>query len=479
MACVGILGLSLSAQSYDIIPAPLHVEEAQILTYKLNVLSTKKSDDPQLTENGYKITLSQKGVRVFYGGNQGRIYARATLAQLRDELKRKPEGIPTGVIIDKPHYEWRGFMIDLSRHYMPLKNLKKIVDELAYYKFNKLHLHLTDDQGWRFEVPDYPRLKSHGNRRKETNGDGVPHGGIYSRAQLQSLVKYCAERGIDVIPEVDIPSHNQALVAAYPAFCCQGKKYEPRTRLSNGERVLVCPANKELAVFYKAVMKELALIFPYQHIHLGGDEAPTTQWDACPDCQAMRKERGQKNGKDQMRDFLADMATLVRDVERQPIFWYELNDELYREGETVMPWYANQTKKAIAAAKAKKLRLIITNSDFFYLDFPQLKEHRNYNWMPVLDLEKSYSFNEGDGEIRGVQCNLWTERIPSFEHAMYQFYPRALAIAELGWTPAKLRNWDKFQKRLEGHNKSYEKRRGLSSKRLPDNQPSIKKSLML
>jgi len=465
--------------SYDIIPAPRHKEEGQSLTYKLNVLSIKKSDNPQLSENEYKISITLKGVHIGYGGEQGRIYARATLAQLRDELKRKPEGIPTGIIIDKPHYEWRGFMIDLSRHYMSLKNLKKLVDELAYYKFNKLHLHLTDDQGWRFEVPGYPRLKTHGNRRKETNGDGVPHGGIYSRSQLQELVEYCAKHGIDVIPEVDVPSHNQALAAAYPSLFCQDKKYELRTSIPHGERILVCPAKKELKVFYQAVMKELALIFPYEHIHLGGDEAPTTQWDACPDCIAMRIERGQKDGSEQMRDFLADMAKLVRDVDRKPIFWYELNDELYREGETVMPWYANKTLEAIEAAKNKKLRLIITNSDFFYLDFPQLKEHRNYKWMPLLSLEKSYSFNEGDGAILGVQCNLWTERIPSFEHAMYQFYPRALAIAEVAWTPAKLRNWENFKKRVEGHNQSYEKRRGFTSKRLPDNQPSIKESLKL
>ena len=207
-----------AAEKYSIIPEPEKTELKRNATRTLKLLSDKTS--PALGKDAYRLAVTPQGVHLASGGREGRMYGLVTLQQLQDQRAAQPEGIPCGVITDKPRYPWRGMMVDPARHFIPIKDLKKFVDLMAYYKFNKLHVHLTDNQGWRLPVPGYPRLKSVASKREESFGDGIPHEGMYTRQELKDLVAYCAARGIEVIPEIDVPGHNQALAAAYPEFFC-------------------------------------------------------------------------------------------------------------------------------------------------------------------------------------------------------------------------------------------------------------------
>ncbi len=475
-----ILSLLLGslAAAYDIIPAPVHVEKTTSTTQTLKILSDEKNEDLKEGE-AYEIKITPEGVHLRWRDKTARHHALTSLQQLKEQLQREPEGIPTGRIYDFPQYEWRGFMLDVARHYMPVEDMKRLIDELARYKFNKFHIHLTDDNGWRFAVPKYPRMAEVASKRSETMGNGIPEGGYYTREELKDIVAYCAERGMEVIPEMDAPGHSQALAAAYPEFFCDadGTVVRPGEQGPAGRVFLTCPAKEELWKFYDAAVAELALIFPSDYLHVGGDEAPTTSWDACPDCAKHRKQRGQEHGAHQMRDFLADLAKVVARHGKKPLYWYELDEELYREGETVFAWYANRTEEAAAAAKKNKLQLIIGPSDYFYWDFPQIEGQRQYNWMPILTLERAYSFEPekvgGKDVVRGVQCNIWTERVPNLEHVMYQSFPRAMATAELGWTPAARRNWKNFESRVNNSKAGYQQRTGYTLERTRDNQPYL------
>lgn len=275
MACAA------ATDKYSVIPEPEKTELQHNSTRTLKLLSDQEA--PSLETDAYRLTVTPQGAHLASGGREGRIYGLATLRQLRDQLAEQPEGIPCGVITDKPRYPWRGLMVDPARHFIPAADLKKFVDMMAYYKFNKLQIHLTDDQGWRLPVPGYPKLKSISSKRKESMRNGIPHEGMYTKQELKELVAYCAARGIEVIPEIDVPGHNQALAAAYPEFFCFPN---PDTKVKTDEGVtlhLICPHKPEVWKFYAAVFKELKDIFPSGIVHLGGDEAPLEKtWAKCP-----------------------------------------------------------------------------------------------------------------------------------------------------------------------------------------------------
>ena len=298
---------SVAADKYSIIPEPERTELKTQITKTLKLLSDKA--EASLGKDAYRLSVTPQGAHLASGGREGRLYGQATLRQLQDQLAAQPEGIPCGVIKDKPRYPWRGLMVDPARHFIPLADLKKFADLMAYYKFNKLQLHLTDDQGWRLPVPGYPRLKSVASKRAESFGNGIPHEGMYTREELKELVAYCAERGIEVIPEIDMPGHNQALAAAYPEFFCFP---DHNTKVSTTGGVglyLVCPQKPEVWKFYAAVFKELKDIFPSKIVHLGGDEAPTELWEKCPLCRQARAKSGMRDEQEQMRDFFARMTS--------------------------------------------------------------------------------------------------------------------------------------------------------------------------
>lgn len=460
---------------YNVIPLPNHIEYTQGTTSRLDIVAQRQSS--ALPPSGYSLTLTPEGVSIVYGDKAGLDYALVTVEQLKDQLKAQPVGIPSGAITDSPAYPWRGMMADVARHYMPLADLKRFVDVMHFYKFNKLHLHLTDNQGWRLPVPGYPKLETIASKRAETEGNGQPHGGIYTAQELRELVAYCAERNIEVIPEIDVPGHNEALAAAYPEFFCEPlPELQVRTTKGNS-KVLVCPAKKETYQFYNAVFDALQNIFPSSFVHLGGDEAPTDRWEACPLCRRERAASG-TDTRGEMAAFFATLTDMLAKRGKTPQFWFENDPALYRKGQTVYIWRSGVTPATIDKTRRAGLRIILTPSDYCYLDFPQLPEHDNRGWMPVTTLKKSYQFRPDFGRspeevnhVAGVHCTLWAESLPTLVHTLYRAYPRAMAIAEAGWTLPQRRSWEDFQRRLQAHRTSYPARFKYTLLRTPGNEP--------
>lgn len=480
LAALLLPALPPAAAQYDVIPAPNGVRLAGGSTKRLDVVGKQAS--PSLPASGYALKLAPEGVSIRYRDQAGLDYALVTLEQLKDQLKAHPEGIPAGVIEDFPVYAWRGMMADVARHYMPLADLKRFVDVMHFYKFNKLHLHLTDDQGWRLPVPGYPKLKTISSTRKETEGDGKPHGGFYTAKELKELVAYCAARHIEVIPEIDVPGHNQALAAAYPElFCDPLPKIDVRTT-GGVSKELVCPSRKETLQFYNAVFDALREIFPSPFVHLGGDEAPTNRWKACPLCKKTRARQQLANTHEQMGAFFATMTKMLSKRGKTPQFWFENNASIYQKGQTVYSWRMGLTPSTIDKTREAGLKLILTPGEYCYLDYPQLPGHSNRGWMPRTTLEQSYRFQPTYGRpadevrhIAGVHCTLWAECLPSLEHTLYRAYPRAMAIAEAGWTQPERRSWEDFQKRLQAHRTSYPTRFRYTLERTADNEPHFVK----
>ena len=465
-----------AADKYSIIPEPARTELKQNATKTLKLLSDKAA--PSLGRDAYQLTVTPQGVHLSSGGKEGRIYGLVTLQQLQDQLAAHPEGIPCGVIKDKPRYPWRGLMVDPARHFIPMKDLKKFVDMMAYYKFNKLQLHLTDNQGWRLPVPGYPKLKSISSKRAESFGDGQPHEGMYTRQELKDLVAYCAERGIQVFPEIDVPGHNQALHAAYPEFFCFPQKDMKVRTIAGNTKELVCPQKPEVWKFYAAVFKELKDIFPSGIVHLGGDEAPTELWKKCPLCREARAKAGLKDEQEQMKAFFAKMTSLLTKNGQTPQFWYEGNAGIYHPGETVYAWRADQARKSVEKTKQAGLKLVMASNEYCYLDFPQFQGQYNWGWMKTTTLEKSYELDPAFGKtgreadhIQGVHGAIWGEHLPSLKHILYRTYPRAMALAEAGWSPMEARSWENFQQKVKDHGAFVLKRFNYDLERTKENEP--------
>ena len=235
----------VESRLYHIVPEPVEVSTSSGVCKSPKIL--KQAANKALGPEGYKITIKPQGVEIQAGDRAGLFYAKNTLEQLQAQYK--DGGIPCGVIEDKPRFGWRSMMMDTARHFVPVEDVKKFIDVMSFYKFNKLHFHLTDDQGWRLPVPGYPKLESVASRRKETFGNKTPHGGMYTKEQLKDLVKYAAARNIEIIPEIDVPGHNQALCTAYPGFLCfPNPKLEVRTN-AGISYTLVCPGNPDVWKF--------------------------------------------------------------------------------------------------------------------------------------------------------------------------------------------------------------------------------------
>ena len=474
---------SVAADKYSIIPEPGRTELKPQATRTLKLLSDKA--EASLGKDAYRLAVTPGGVHLASGGREGRLYGQATLRQLQDQLAAQPEGIPCGVIKDKPRYPWRGLMVDPARHFIPLADLKKFADLMAYYKFNKLQLHLTDDQGWRLPVPGYPRLKSVASKRAESFGNRTPHEGMYTREELKELVAYCAERGIEVIPEIDLPGHNQALAAAYPEFFCFP---DPGTKVRTTGGVslhLVCPHKPEIWKFYSAVFDALKDIFPSKIVHLGGAEAPLEKtWEKCPLSVKYRQKKGMKDVHEELKEFEGKMASMLAARGKRPQLWYEkpwAEAGIYRKGDTVFTWRMGLTPSTITETKKQGLPLIIAAGEHCYLDYPQIPGQDNRGWMPTTTLEQSYKLDPAYGRpenetdhIIGVQATMWAEQLPTLNHLLYRTYPRAMAIAEAGWTPMNVRSWDNFRRKVADHRAFVLKRFNYDLERTKENEPPFK-----
>jgi hexosaminidase len=376
--------------------------------------------------------------------------------------------VPAVEISDEPAFPYRGLHLDVSRHFFPISFIKKYIDLLALHKMNVFHWHLTDDQGWRLEIKKYPGLQEIASQRKETllgHGlkkpfvyDGKPYGGYYTQEEVKEVVKYAEERFVTVIPEIEMPGHAQAVLAAYPHLGCTGGPYETVTRWGVFPEVF-CAGKEETFQFLEDVLLEVIELFPSQYIHIGGDECPKTRWEDCEFCQARIQAEGLKNEQELQSYFVHRMEEFLNQHGRNIIGWDEIMEGGLASGATVMSWQGE--KGGIEAAKMGH-DVIMTPVSHLYFDYYQTDpEGEPLAIGHFLPLEKVYSYHpvpdtltrEEAKFIIGAQGNLWSEYIKTPEHAEYMAFPRAIALAELVWTPVESKNYEDFLARLKNHYK--------------------------
>ncbi|HRX84052.1 MAG TPA: beta-N-acetylhexosaminidase [Phycisphaerae bacterium] len=424
------------------------------------VLTTEHAD-PKLGEEGYALTIDGNGVRMTAPAAHGLFYAVQTIRQLADGAAADADGtrnnglqLPCVRIVDQPRFAWRGMHLDVCRHFMPLEFVKKYIDLLAYHKMNVFHWHLTEDQGWRIEIKQYPRLTEFSAWRME---DGKRYGGFYTQDEVREVLAYARQRFVTVVPEIEMPGHALAALAAYPELSCTGGPFEI-TGKSGVYKDVFCPGNEATFTFLENVLGEVCDLFPSRYIHIGGDECPKTRWEECPKCQARIKAEG-------LADEHALQSYLVHRIEKflnargkRLIGWDEILEGGLAPNATVMSWRG--TKGGIAAAREDH-DVVMCPSSHCYFDFRQSDREgeRGADWGEPIDLAKVYGYEPMPEELTaaeahhvlGAQANVWTERIDTPADVEYMVFPRACALAEVLWTAPQRKNWADFTGRLATH----------------------------
>lgn len=374
--------------------------------------------------------------------------------------------LPCVVIRDQPRYRWRGMLLDCGRHFVPKELIKRYIDLLALHRMNVLHWHLTEDQGWRIEIKGQPRLTEIGAWRRATRDSEQPrdsqgrYGGFYTQDDVREIVAYAAERFITVVPEIEMPGHSQAALAAYPQLSCTGGPFEVQTEWGVEDDVY-CAGNDETFQFLEAVLSEVIELFPSRYIHIGGDECPKQRWKQCAKCQARMKAEGLKDEHELQSYFIRRVERILERRGRRLIGWDEILEGGLAPNATVQSWRGMDG--AIAAARSGH-DVISSPTSHCYLDYAQAKGKGEPTNMGFLPLERCYEFEPAPAELSpeqarhvlGLEGNLWTEHAPP---ALLdrQLFPRLCALAEVGWSPKEARDWAGFQQRLTVHLKRLER----------------------
>ena len=415
----------------------------------------------------YELKVAGEGVTVKGATEAGVFYGIQTLRKSLPVAVGANISLPAVDIKDAPRFAYRGAHFDTSRHFFTVDEVKTYIDMLALHNMNRMHWHFTEDQGWRIEIKKYPKLTEIGSKRSETvigknsgKYDGVPHEGFYTQEEAKEIVKYAAERFITVIPEIDIPGHMQAALAAYPELGCTGGPYEVWKMWGVSEDVL-CIGNDQSLKFLEDVFAELIEIFPSEYIHIGGDECPKVRWAQCPKCQARIKQLGLKSDAKHTKEerlqsyVISHVEKFLNERGRQIIGWDEILEGGLAPNATVMSWRGEGG--GIEAAKQHH-DVIMTPNTYLYFDYYQSKDTDNEplaigGYLPV---ERVYSYEpmpksltpDEQKYIKGVQANLWTEYIPTFSHAQYMVLPRWAALAEVQWSAPEKKDYANFLSRL-------------------------------
>lgn len=441
---------------------------------KSNTISFNIRGDKGVS-GAYRLEINSDHVSIDASDEVGAFYGMQSLMQLILTSDRVKSGkgkvkVPNVLVDDKPALGYRGLMLDLARYYLPLSMVRKYIDIMALYKMNNLHLHLTDDQGWRVEIKKYPKLQSVAAWRKETIAghkndvpriyDGKRHGGFYSQNELRDLVKYASDRYITIIPEIDMPGHATAALAAYPELGCLKGGYEVSTAWGIHKDVF-CTGEFTFE-FLEDVLAELVTIFPSKNIHIGGDESPRDRWKECQECQGNIKKWGLKDEDDLQAYFISRISEFLESEERNAIFWdWEGAHERELPGNTVvMSWQGEEA--GIMAAK-RSIHTIMTPHLYTYMDYHQTSpeemhtEPLSISPERFIPMEKLYSYQvipavltEQEAQyVMGAQASLWSEYTPNEENADFRLFPRLLAFAEVAWTSEEDKDYDSFKQRLQ------------------------------
>ncbi|MFI3314741.1 MAG: glycoside hydrolase family 20 protein [Rikenellaceae bacterium] len=419
------------------------------------------------SQDSYTMLVIADGLSISAQSLSGIFYGIQTLRKSLPATFSPTITLPSAVIKDSPRFGYRGVHLDVARHFYGVDEIKKFIDMMALHNMNKLHWHLTDDQGWRIEIKKYPLLTEIGSKRKETvigrnsgQYDGKPYSGFYTQEQIKEIVEYAADRFITIIPEIDLPGHVQAALSAYPEYGCTGGPYEPWTEWGVSDHVL-CAGNDKALTFVDDIFDEIIELFPSKYIHIGGDECPKTQWAKCPKCQARIRALGIKgDSKHTKEEYL--QSYVIKHVEkhlnskgRHIIGWDEILEGGLSETATVMSW-RGETGGIEAAQMGNDV--IMTPNTYLYFDYYQSPD-TNIEPLAIggyLPLEKVYSYEpmpeslneEEQKRIIGVQANHWSEYLPTYEQVEYMSLPRWAALAEIQWSDKALKSYDYFLTRL-------------------------------
>jgi len=450
-------------------------------TFKL-VLNDK--EDTTLGTEGYQLNVGLKQVIIRANKPAGLFYGVQTLIQLlpkeiesKEEVKGIKWAIPCVDVTDYPRVGWRGLMFDVARHFFTKQEVKQYIDAMVRYKYNILHLHLADDEGWRIEIKGLPRLTEVGAWRVNrigSFGDFLPikaeeprnYGGFYTQEDIKELVAYAKERFVDIMPEIDVPGHSLAAIAAYPDLSCTPDAVNYKVR--SGEKIMdwsrgapplglvdntLCPANEKVYVFLDTVFSQVAKLFPFQYIHVGGDEVARNFWEKNDQIKDLMKRENLKTIPEVQAYFEKRVEQIIVAKGKKFMAWDEVLEGGVSQSAAVMSW--RDTKHGIEAAKAGH-EVVMSPTQFAYIDYMQADAITEPRVYASLRLNKSYEFDpvpEGVNPtlIKGGQANLWTEQVYNIRQAEYMTWPRGFAIAESVWSPKEKKNWNSFSSRTETH----------------------------
>ena len=451
------------------------IQKAAILTNSV-VIDTDKS----LPKEGYTLEVTPQQISIKAADYNGALYALQTLRQLlpneveSTKLVKRDWLVPAVTITDAPQYQWRGLMLDVSRHFFPKEYILKTLDRMAMLKLNTFHFHLVDNEGWRIEIKKYPKLTEVGAWRVDqedklwdertpntanafANPTTAPkkYGGFYTQEDIKEIVAYASARGITVIPEIEMPAHAMSAIAAYPELSCHKRPIGVPSGAVWPITDIYCAGQEETFAFIEEVLTEVLALFPSQYIHVGGDEATHTEWEHCPKCQLRMKEHQLKNVHQLQSYFIKRIDDFLTSKGRTLVGWDEIMDGGLAKNAVVMNWRGIEIgKKALAQGNP-----IVLTSDCYidnYQGLPDYEPQANGGYLP---LKKLYNYNlekealadasVEKSKVLGTQANLWAEHVGSTEHSEYMLFPRLLALAEISWTNDKLKDWDSFMRRTQ------------------------------
>jgi hexosaminidase len=472
------------------VAAMLNVELKKAAGFSLNIENAPRkkgihfllSKEEPLGNEGYRLAVTTESISIFASKPAGLFYGLQTLLQLmpkeiesKQVVKNIPWTVPAVNITDQPRFGWRGLMLDVSRHFFTVDEVKAFIDDMARYKYNLMHFHLTDDQGWRLEIKSLPKLTEVGAWNVKKTGrfnyftppaDNEPRdfGGFYTQEQMKELIRYAKDRYVDIMPEIDVPGHSLAAIASYPDLSCTPGTY----KVNSGDPFMdwhndgtftaridntLCPANEKVYGFLDKVFTEVAALFPFEYIHMGGDECAKNFWEKSAEVKALMQREKLKDMHEVQSYFVGRVSTIVGSKGKKMMGWDEILEGGLVKDASVMSWRG--MKGGIEAAKMGH-EVVMTPTTHAYFDYMQGDAAIEPPVYASLRLKKTYEFEplpEGVDPklIKGGQANLWTEQIYNTRHMQYMLWPRAMAIAEAVWSPKQSRNWNNFVGRVEDH----------------------------
>lgn len=450
-------------------------DQTPINNYILFQIQTLEQPSPE----AYEIRIEPTHVQINATTSKGLFYALQSLRQLlpiaieeQIQIKEAKWSVPCLTIKDYPQFDYRGLNIDLARHYFPVEFIKKQLDMLALYKLNALHMHLTDDQGWRLEIKNYPKLTSIGSTRSKTlighganppfQYDDRPYSGFYTQEEIKDIIAYAQQRHITIVPEIELPGHSLAALASYPQLGCTGGPYEVATRWGVFEDV-VCPGKDSSYEIIENILAEVAELFPGEYIHIGGDECSKVRWRHCPHCQNRMKSYGLANENELENYFIQRVQGIVNKLGKKMAGWNEIMKDSTLSDATIILW---QDDASYQHAVQNNNKIIKSSNNYLYFDHyqaaPQDHPLAIGGYTPLKDVYHYQVFadnleEEAHQSILGLQANCWTEYMPDEDKLEFMLYPRLLAFSEVAWGNEQQKDWPEFNRKLDCHLERLEK----------------------